>query len=73
MIIPVIDDEDVFGHSLELVACCCYVRVDVDRNLFDLGVADGCVLIVSVRGNLIVAENSCGLSSKVRALVPVVG
>ena len=31
------------------------------------------VVIVSVRGNLIVAENSCGLSLKVRALVLVVG
>ena len=31
------------------------------------------VFIDSVRGNLIVAENSCGLSLKVRALEPIVG
>ena len=51
-IIPVIDDEDVFEHPLQLVACCCYVRVD--RNLFDLGVAYGCSYCFSQR------ELDCG-------------
>ena len=38
-IVPVIDDDGVFGHSLQLVPSCCYVGVH--RNLFDLCVAHG--------------------------------
>ena len=69
--VPVTDDNDIFGHSLHLVACC-YMADRVDRNLLTLAFPKVWLISsmkLSVRVKLIVAVNSCGLSLKVRALV----